>query len=197
MADRDPPSDKPQDDELPTYADVEAEEPQAAARWNRWRGWIEKRRVYRQSFLALSADASLIPRAAERYAEDPSQAVRPTGWGPSVRVSTSTSNPSPFHSNGSPSPREKIPSKMSRRLLHSRGDSLYHRHRDGSTLSSISHHQITFHPNHLYLKENLANHRDSTFISSDRGSCLMRMDESIACCPYCQTGFCLSEVQMV
>ncbi|KAG8899026.1 hypothetical protein FRC00_002017 [Tulasnella sp. 408] len=52
MADRDPPSDKPQDDELPTYADVEAEEPQAAARWNRWRGWIEKRRVYRQSFLA-------------------------------------------------------------------------------------------------------------------------------------------------
>ncbi|KAG8916294.1 hypothetical protein FRC01_003244 [Tulasnella sp. 417] len=55
----DPPSDKPQDDELPTYAALEAEEPQAAARWNRWRG------------------------AAERYAEDPNQAARPTGWGPS------------------------------------------------------------------------------------------------------------------
>ncbi|KAG8993126.1 hypothetical protein FRB90_000786, partial [Tulasnella sp. 427] len=41
----DPPQDKPKDDELPTYAAVEAEEPQAAARWNRWRGWIEKRRV--------------------------------------------------------------------------------------------------------------------------------------------------------
>ncbi|KAG8982012.1 hypothetical protein FRC05_000154 [Tulasnella sp. 425] len=35
--DRDePPAGKPQDDELPTYAAVEAEEPQAAARWNRW-----------------------------------------------------------------------------------------------------------------------------------------------------------------
>ncbi|KAG8966019.1 hypothetical protein FRC03_012662 [Tulasnella sp. 419] len=49
-------------DELPTYANLEEREG-GSARWNRWRGWIEK-------------------RAAERYADDENPR-RPTGWGES------------------------------------------------------------------------------------------------------------------
>ncbi|KAG8885898.1 hypothetical protein FRB97_009060 [Tulasnella sp. 331] len=50
-------------DGLPTYAQASAEDGPSAARWNRWRGWIEK-------------------RAAERYADDPKAKVS-TGWGDS------------------------------------------------------------------------------------------------------------------
>ncbi|KAG9014947.1 hypothetical protein FRB94_007019 [Tulasnella sp. JGI-2019a] len=50
-------------DGLPTYAQASAEDGPSAARWNRWRGWIEK-------------------RAAERYADDPKAKIS-TGWGDS------------------------------------------------------------------------------------------------------------------
>lgn len=68
--------------------------------------------------------------------------------------------------------------KTGRRLLGSlRGDL----QREDSTLSSILHHQTTFQPNPLCLKEKPANHRGYAFISSDRGSCLTLLDESTAC----------------